>query len=86
MNHGQIRIISQLQINFDDINPIHDINDIADRSLIMSSTAQLQLSSDPSFSANVSIWLIHLSARDSGSISEYTVNISIIIMNEAFKE
>ena len=86
MNRGQIRVISQLQTDFDDINLTHDTNDIADQSLIMSSTAQLQLSSDPSSSAKASTSLVHLSARDSGSVPEYTVNISIITVNEAFKE
>jgi Transcriptional activator of glycolytic enzymes len=93
-NRGQIRVISQLQADFDGVNPVHDMTDIADRPLIMSSTAQLQLSSDPSSSTNASASTSFVSVRDSAlattsaseSVPKYMVSISITTVNEAFKE
>jgi hypothetical protein len=86
MNRGQIRVISQLQIDFDDINPIHDTNDDIDRSLIIVSTAQLELSSNPSTSANASASIVMISVSTGSMVPKYMVSISITTMNEAFEE
>jgi Centromere DNA-binding protein complex CBF3 subunit, domain 2/Transcriptional activator of glycolytic enzymes len=82
MNRGQIRVISQLQADFDGINANGD----ADQSLIIASTAQVELLSSPSTSANASASTTMISVSTESTIPKYMVNISITTVDEAFEE